>query len=66
MLHSIIVVFNGLLDLVAGVFRVFQTPGSGVTLGTQRIMVGLRTMMRSMVRVWIVWKRKDWDMMRGS
>ena len=57
LLHGIVVVFDGLLDLVGGVFRILQTPGFGVVLGTHRFVVRLRSMMRSMVRSGVVGKR---------
>ena len=41
LLHGIVVVFDGLLDFVGGVFGVLQTPGFGVALGADGLVVGL-------------------------
>lgn len=39
LLHGIVVIFNGLLDFVGGIFGVFKTPGFGITSSTLGFMV---------------------------
>lgn len=53
LLHAVVVVFDGLLDFVSGVFGILQTPSFGVSSGALGLMIRFRVM-RSMMRHWVV------------
>ena len=57
LLHGVVVVFKGLLDLVGGVLLVLETPGSWVSGGTCWWAVGRRVTIGGLrvVRDWAIW-----------
>lgn len=68
LLHRVVVVFNGFLDLVGGIFGILQTPGFGVVHRASGIgifswrMVGSRVMRSGMIGSGVM----NWSRMVGS